>query len=125
MRSKALRLFSALIMAAFVFAAGQGAVSAAPDDEGDSAISVTVEIPESDTTDPDPDPTPDPDPSPDPDPDDGDKTPPADLDPDAGSDELPRTGFSAGTVLWVAFALVVAGAATRLGITAFRRQDAR
>lgn len=122
-----MRLFNALIMAAFVFAAGQGAVSAAPDDEGDSAISVTVEIPESDPTDPNPDPDPDPtpDPEPSPDPDDGDKTPPADPDPDAGSDELPRTGFSAGTVLWVAFALVAAGAATRLGITAFRRQNAR
>jgi len=122
-----MRLFSALIMAAFVFAAGQGAVSAAPDDEGDSAISVTVEIPESDTTDPTPDPDldPTPDPEPSPDPDDGDKAPPADPDPDAGSDELPRTGFSTGTVLWVAFALVVAGAATRLGITAFRRQYAR
>src|SRR5690625_2559931 len=110
-------------MAAFLLAAGQGAAFAAPDYEGDSAISVTVEIPESDPTDP----TPDPDPSPDPDlgPDDGGKTPPADPALDAGSDELPRTGFSVGTVLWVAFALVAAGAATRLGITAFRRQDAR
>lgn len=118
-------------MAAFLLAAGQGAAFAAPDYEGDSAISVTVEIPESDPTDPnpdpDPDPTPDPDPSLDPDldPDDGGKTPPADPALDAGSDELPRTGFSVGTVLWVAFALVAAGAATRLGITAFRRQDAR
>lgn len=110
----------------------QGAAYAAPEDD-ESGISVSVEISESAT--PDPDPSPEPEPSPDPDPGDpsepgptdpdptpgpGDKTPPIDEHPDGGMGDLPRTGFSAGTVLWIAFGLVVIGAIVRVRVNVMR-----
>jgi len=109
-----------LLAGVFSLFAMQRPAHAANEDESESGVSVTVEIEELDETGPDPDPE-DPDvpdsPGPDvpdsPDPDHGDTTPPGDKDSDAESDTLPRTGFGAGAVLWIAFGLVAVGAAIR------------
>jgi|SRR5690625_945040 len=103
--------------------ATQGPAHAANEDESESGVSVTVEIDELDETGPDPDPSvPDPD-DPDPsdpgtprpsDPDHDDTTPPSDKDSEGEPGTLPRTGFGAGTVLWIAFGSVVIGAAIRI-----------
>src|SRR5690625_1108838 len=128
-----------LLIGGFSLFATQIPAHAANEDESESGVSVTVEIDELDATDPDPDPSgpgpEDPDPSdpgapdpsdpgapdpsdpgaPDPsDPDHGDTTPPGHKDSGAAPGTLPRTGFGAGTVLWIAFGLVVVGAAIRI-----------
>src|SRR5690625_305642 len=115
-------IMSLLVGGVSLFAT-QMSAHAANEDESESGVSVTVEIDELDATDPDPDPSgPDPeapDPSdpgaPDPsDPDHGETTPPGDKDSGAEPGTLPRTGFGAGTVLWIAFGLVAVGAAIRI-----------
>jgi|SRR5690625_561264 len=120
-----------LLIGGFSLFATQIPAHAANEDESESGVSVTVEIDELDATDPDPDPSgpgpEDPDPSdpgapdpsdpgaPDPsDPDHGETTPPGDKDSGAEPGTLPRTGFGAGTVLWIAFGLVAVGAAIRI-----------
>lgn len=116
-----------LLAGVFSLFAMQRPAHAANEDESESGVSVTVEIEELDETGPGPDPE-DPDPGvpdpeepklpdpadPDPEgPDHGATPPPGDKDSGAESDALPRTGFGAGTVLWIAFGLVVVGAAIR------------
>lgn len=131
---RSLKLGISVMIALILGALVQAPATAAPED--DSGVSVTVEISEIDddgSGDPsDPDEKPDPggeepggeDETPDGDDQTGDDQDSSDLPDDsgAGQDELPRTGFSTGLALWIAFGFVVIGACVRSVFAARRNQ---